>query len=84
MFPKLSQKYPSIIIVFQGKNAIFPTPITPSEISNDSYKLMPLGDFSSGAFSWDTIFRIWSLTFLSFMIIPFFQIQEQISYSDLF
>ena len=82
MFPKLSQKYPSIIIVFQGKNAIFPTPITSSEISNDSYKLMPLGDFS-GAFSWDTIFRIWSLTFLSFMI-PFFQIQEQISYSDLF
>ena len=83
MFPKLSQKYPSIIIVFQGKNAIFPTPITSSEISNDLYKLMPLGDFS-GAFSWDTIFRIWSLTFLSFMIIPFFQIQEQISYSDLF
>ena len=55
------------------ENKIFTTSITPSENSHDSYKLHILGSFSLECFFWEGIFRIWLLTFLSFMMMSFFE-----------
>ena len=51
MFPQTQSKISVHNIIFQGKMQFFATQVSPSEKSNDSYKLMSLGGSSLGVSS---------------------------------